>query len=200
MSKINTIIQPQRFELIRDQIAAIIADEMQNQATLASDATLAPDVWIERFIPFDKSELPAIDIFFQNANYNENTPVTAKGENNYQIEVITAAKSTIDDDGDTLASRYCERLIGIIRTILSHPEYYKLDFAENFIYNTRISSIRMSEPRREQDGTHTTTGLLTFTVIAEEYNKETSPSTGDRITTNKALLNETEKGFKIELI
>lgn len=199
MSKISTEIQPQRFELIRDKIAEILAIELTEQNTITGNDLYLADIWLERFIPFDKTELPAIDIFFQNADYDENTPVASKGANSYIIEVITAAKHTDILDGDKAANMQTQRLLGVIRTILQHPVYYKLDFTQNFIYQTQVESLRMSEPRKEQDGTHTTTGQLLFTVNAEEYNKEMATSTGDRITTNRSLLSETEKGFKIEL-
>ena len=61
MAKINTIIQSQANEVIRDRIAEIIADEINNQIIMNYPSPdIDATVWVERSNSPDKTELPMI--------------------------------------------------------------------------------------------------------------------------------------------
>lgn len=201
MAKIDYIIQAQRFELVLDKICYILADEISNQGVLTSDNLLTDvQIWKERFIAFDKSELPAINVYFENSDTLENTPITTKQTAKFKIEIIVNSKHSATERADTSASIKCHKLIGIIRYILKNPNYLRLDFdiSENFIFNTNISGIQMSQPL-EKDGFHIISASLDFEVTFEEYNGEIQPVAGE-IYDTVIKIAETEKGFKITKI
>lgn len=68
-TKITGVIPAQNFEAIRDAIAALLVLELAAQTITAS-----VKVWKERTIPFDLSELPAVNIYFDGAIYSDHNP------------------------------------------------------------------------------------------------------------------------------
>jgi hypothetical protein len=170
-SKINNIIPQQNFELIATKIAAIILAEFQNQLILQPANTIfaIDKIWLERFIAFDKTELPAINVFFANANYTDNDVFNSLGDANFSIEIITNAKHTNNASADVLAAQKLQKLIGAIRYILEHPAYLNLDL-QKFVFHTKVESIRIQQPQQQGDGLHTISGLINFVVKLRENN------------------------------
>jgi len=200
MSKILTEITAQRFELIRDRIAEIITDELNGQFIITSNSLFSAKVWLERFIPFDKTELPAVNIYFNGSNFDSQTPISSKSNNNYNIECSVSAKDTDSDAGDILANKKCHKLIGAIRYILENPNYLELDFTNpRFVFSTIVNNINISQPTNNSDGTFSVSAQIIFNVVSEELNGELSAIEAEKYTTTMKL-NETEKGFYYELI
>jgi len=198
MAYIDYEITEQRFESIRNRIAFILADELSEQSIITGNTLFDAIVWIERFIPFDKIELPAINVYFKNVNYDENTPITSKGTNFYNIDVIVSGKDSDTSGGDKIAVLKLQKLLGVLRFILENPNYLTLDFSENFIYTTKVSDINISQPSSNQDGTHTVSGQLTFEVTAEELNGDIQPIAGE-IYTSQQKIGTSEKGYFIQI-
>ena len=69
---INTLIGQQKFELIRDRIAEILSTEIANQATIEGHDLWTENifVWLERTAPFDKSELPCINVSMSSGEFD----------------------------------------------------------------------------------------------------------------------------------
>lgn len=197
-AKLNYIIPSQRFELIRDRIAQILVLELANQKLLTSNDLFDAVVWIERFIAFDKEDLPAINVYLSDANYDNQTPITARGKNTYNIDIHTSAKHENGIDGDKLATFKLHKLAGVIRTILESPDYLRLDFENGIIQNTEIVSLNIGTPN-ESDGCHSITGRLVFTATANEITKELTGIDSTQYDTT-VLLGETTKGFFYRII
>lgn len=180
MSKITVEITAQSFELIRDKIAAIITSELAGQFAITANALFQSVVYTERFIAFDKTELPAVKVYFDKAEGIERSPEQSRADYYYNIEVHTAAKFTATDRGDKLASLACEKLLGVIRYILVNPNYLRLDLSDyNIIQSTAIESIKMGNPTTSADGISSIAGLITLVVRANEPNgKLTSVAMG----------------------
>jgi len=198
MAKITQIIPTQRFELIRDRIAQILALELANQAVLQSNTLFNGKVWVERFIRFDKTELPAINVYFSDASYDHNTAITARGTNTYNIDLHCSAKHENGSDGDKLSMFKLQKLAGVIRAILEDPAYIRLDFANGVIQHTSVSSLRVSEPSQE-DSFLITSGRLVFTVLSNENTRDLQPIDASEYTTS-VTIGETDKGFYFETI
>ncbi len=198
MAVINYVIPEQSFEKIRSKIAVILADEIANQFTLTSDPLFNATVWLERFIPFDKTELPAINVYFNSTNFDDKTQNTNRGTNIYNIECIVSAKDTDSENGDKIALFNVQKLVGVIRFILENQNYFKLGFSENFIFSTLVSAVNISQPQNNQDGTHVASAQLTFEVVAGEYNGELQVTPSAFFTTQIKLA-ETDKGFFIQI-
>jgi hypothetical protein len=198
-SKITNVIPQQNFELIATKIATILLAEFQNQLILlpANTVFAIDKIWIERFIPFDKTELPAVNVFYSNSNYTDNDVFNSLGDAIFSIEVITNAKHTTSTNADVLASKKLQRLMGAIRYILEHPAYLNLDL-QKFVFNTKIESIRAQQPQQQGDGLHTISGLINFTVKLRENNGAQNGILLD-FTGTQFRVDNTNKGYFIYL-
>lgn len=200
MAKIDYSILPKKFEQIRDKLSVILLDELSNQATLQSNPLFNAGVWLERFIPFDHIELPAVNIYYQAAPFSDQTPETSKAVHSFNIDIHTKGISTPSDSGDSLAAFDLHRLIGVVYSILMNPHYIRLDFPTSFgIQNRNISDIRIAQPERNKDGLHIIAGRLTFQV---SVNEDVNGLSGIplAIFNSQFKLNNTDKGYKIEKI
>ena len=193
------IIPEQNFERIRNEVASILALEFAAQFILTSNALFSAGIWIERFIPFDKLELPAIKVFYVSSSYKNNTFGSSKGECKIHIEVTVNAKDSASEGGDKKASINCQFLMGKIRFILSHPEYKTLGFSlPGFINGREITDMNVAEPNPNQDGLHTITSNLMLNVRYEENNGDLT-STPGLIYSSQIKIDESEKGYKLEI-
>lgn len=167
MSVLNGIIPPQGFEIIRDRIASILADEIIHQHALTSDSDLDLDVWMERFIPFGKEELPAINVSLASGLFSGHTQKQTDGTYIYFIDCHTKAASTEDDQGDRLATIKLHRLLGICRAILENPRYQTLGFTQPYISNRHCTELSIADPGK-QDAVNSIMGRLAFSVKVRE--------------------------------
>lgn len=195
------IIPEQNFEKIRDKVASIITDEFAEQYILTSNPLFQAGIWIERFIPFDRQELPAVKVYFVQSSYDTRTPAASKGELKIYIEVHTKAKDSDSERGDKKSTIDCQKLVGAIRYILEHPDYLRLGYPtpQKFISGTNISDINISEPINQQDGLHVIAGRLILNVRYLENNGDLSGLPGEQYT-SQIKLNDTDKGYKLEKI
>jgi len=196
-SRITTVIPQQNFELIASKVATIILTEFANQIVLEPLNTIfsIDKIWLERFIPFDKTEMPAINVFYNSSTYTDNTPHNSLGDSKFSIEVITNAKHTSNNDGDLLAAQKLHRLIGAIRYILKHPAYLSLDL-QKFVFYTQVESIRIGQPTQSGEGLHAISGLITFNVRLRENNGDISGISLEKQTTT-FLIDNSNKGYYI---
>lgn len=193
-AKILNIIPAQNFEALVAAVGAIITSEFANQLTLAPTATIfSTKVWLERFIAFDKTELPAINVFFSNANYNDNDPHNSRGDVKLNIEVITNAKHTATAQADGLAVSKLNKLTGAIRYILEHPAYITLGLPK-FVSSSLIESIRNTQPTQQGDGLHTVSSIISFNVNLRESNGNLAGINLDWTSSNLTI-GSTDKGF-----
>lgn len=192
-------IPEQNFELIRNSVASILLVEFAAQLGITSNALFNAGIWLERFIPFDKQELPAVKVFFVSSSYKNNTFGSSKGECKIHIEVTVNAKDSASEGGDKKASVDCQFLMGKIRYILSNPVYKTLGFSvPGFIAGREITDMNVAEPNKNQDGLHTIVGNLMLNVRYEENNGDLT-STPGFIYSSVIKIDETEKGYKLEI-
>jgi hypothetical protein len=197
MAKITTLIPLQNFEKVRDQIAIILADELSNQATLAGDQQINATVSSERFIPFDKTSMPALNVLLSRGNYASGTTIDADGVYTYFIDVYTAAKTIGTTRGDTLATTRLHRILGLVRAILEDTQYLTLGFTRPSIENTTVSDISIAEPSNNQDAASIIMGRVTFMVRVTETVKLLTgvPLT---LSNTEVKLGLTDKGYIYE--
>ena len=167
MGKIKKIIPAQFFEVIRNRIAEILVDELDCQVLLTYDTDLEAKVFLERFTPFDNTEMPAINVSFSAGDYNNQTARDVDGTYSYFIDVFTQAKTTDDDRGDKLAMFKLHKLLGVCRAIIQNPIYKTLGFQPPFIMSRQISSIAIAQPR-EGETLSVVMGRLILTIVAPE--------------------------------
>jgi hypothetical protein len=194
MSKIVGIIPPQAFEIVRDRIGEILADEINNQYTVATDQPkLNATVWVERFFQFDQTELPAINIMLNDGSYDGQTNIQADGTYTYNIDVHIKAKSRAGEKGDKRSMLNLHKLLGAIRAILDDPQYVTLGFANPFVMKRHVKKIAIADPNGN-DTEAVVMGRLTFEVkVPEKYNLKVPQVIPTYNTTVKIA--ETDKGY-----
>lgn len=139
---IQTLIDKQdNFEIIRDQIAYIIAYESASQQALATAAAKDPDQWklsvyTERNNPFenftgdDQYTTPVVNVWYDNSNFDKsagNVKTRQKAIGIFNIDCIATGKSEADGAGhkagDQVASEEAQRVVRLVRNILMASEY-----------------------------------------------------------------------------
>jgi len=167
LGQIKNIIPPQFFEVIRNRIAEILVDELDCQVLLTYDTDLEATVYVERFVPFDNTEMNAINVSFSGGPYDNQTVRDVDGSYSYFIDVFTQANTTDADRGDTLAKFKLQKLLGVCRAIIQNPIYKTLGFQPPFIMSRQISSIAIAQPR-EGETLSVVMGRLILTIVAPE--------------------------------
>jgi hypothetical protein len=197
---INTLIGQQKFELIRDRIAEILSTEIANQATLEDHESWTENfnVWLERTAPFDKSELPCVNVSLSNGEF-DNYKATGDNDGNYQfdIDVFTKSVYTTTENGDTKSTVLLHRILGVCKTILTNEQYKSLGFESKFIGNRNVGSIQIADPnsmRREKETESIRLGRLVFRVKCNETNTTAIPTDLDSYATTVRLYN-TAQGY-----
>lgn len=183
MSVLNQIIGLANFELVRSQIAAILALELSNQSTLLTDAqpwpaekeeeyslslkSIPSKVWEERFKRPQSEEYKdgvVVNVLFAQAPLNDlQTVSTQNGDNTYIVEVYSGEREPNTEnpskEGDSLAAIKLQRALAQCRAILMNPNYQRLGFDDKpyFIGKVSVSNIQISQP---DDGNDNSANLI----------------------------------------
>lgn len=147
MANIKTLIDKQdNFELIRDEVAAILAVETAGQKVLAIEAGKNPDLWdfaiyVERSNPwnilYDSNskiikDVPLVNVFFTSESSvgSQSDPINQTKMNGQVIIDALSGKTDIISEttggmqyGDELAARDVQRIIKLVRNILMSGIY-----------------------------------------------------------------------------
>lgn len=168
MSQIIDPISSQAFELVRNRIGEILADELAKQTRITYKPELDATVYIEKFIPFDKIQLPAVNVTLARGEYDNQTAIDSDGTYRYNIDCYHKAPTTSTDAGDSLAMFKLQTLIGVCRAILESSKYKTLGFAAPFIMNRHVENIQIATPAEKKDTTSVVMGRLSFVVRVPE--------------------------------
>ena len=145
------ITAPDAFEVVRDQIAAILEAESTYQQGLAANANLNPNDWelkvyTERTNPFEEwlnvnnpdleDNAPIVNVWWENTNFSESKGSTTEcqqGDVSYNIDIYgRGVASDVDGGGhqagDQLAIFNSQRGVRLVRNILmaAHNERLQL--------------------------------------------------------------------------
>ena len=185
------------FDLIRDQIAQILADETVNMQNLAVTAGKDPKNWLfkvftERSAPWDDNHAGdlIVNVWFDNSSVDlkASDPITRqKVDGTFNIDVIGFADSKSNGTGhipgDELASREAARGITLIRNIIQADIYRYLKM-RGIVWNKMARSINMFQPPlNNRHATHVMGARLVLDVSFNEYGPEQTPAQIDYIST-----------------
>lgn len=176
MSVIYKAIPPQSFELVRDRIGQILAIEIETQALLTYDSALElspgknseSGVWVERFVPFDKTEVPCVNVSLMRGDPIGQSMIHVDGFYRYAIDCYHNAKSSDGARGDVKATKKLQRLMGVVRAILEDPAYKTLGYSTPFIGARHVEGITVGEPEDRKEATSLVVGRIVFTVRVPE--------------------------------
>lgn len=198
MAKINGLIPEQNFEKIRDRIGQILAIEIANQYTISGDAQYNPTIWVERTTPFDKTELPAINVRLNSIDFDNEDVRSSDANTSWYIDCYTNSEYSDDGDGDKLAMVNLQRILGIVRAILKNPQYKTLDFAPPFLCTTKISRLFIGEVNTS-DALSSVVGRIEFSVRVPE-NVQLLDVVPLMSAYTTVYMGETDKGYRWEFV
>lgn len=205
MAQITTAIGQSRLELVRDAIGVILRDELSNQATLqaGSDPDLAAQlnaisIFGERFYPINDSNMPAIDIFFFNGDFdNKDYTNSKRGTYQYYIDIFTASDSRSAENADRLSSIRAHRLAMLVHDILEDPHYITLGFtpSDGVVQRTLLTNIKRTEETNTRDGRAVMMYRIIYEVVVTE-NTETITGLPLAIASTNVRIAETDLGYQ----
>jgi hypothetical protein len=205
MPVIENAIPAQGFEIVRDRVAAILADEIDRQSVLSYEPYLAlVEVETERSIPLDKTETDTgvIVVSFAADNFsNKDHSGSEDGLITIHVDCYTSAKAKdegngIQSRGDKIAMLRCQKLLGLCRYILSDPIYKTLGLAVPKILRVYSGEINI-KPVGPEDADNQAMGRYTLYVSCNESNRLIVPSLIAGYTTSVQLDN-TSQGYFYE--
>lgn len=208
-AKLDFIIPKSNFELVRDRIALILKEELDNQALLQGtisteippDPTipnpdLVTNIFIERFTPPDKSEGNVLIVKIADGRFDNQAPISQVGSMNYFIDIYTNGEESQSEDGYFDSSSRLQRLAGLVRSIIQNPVYDRLSFANGIIQKRSVSNIQFADVSDEKDAVFTRMARVTLSI--DVYESQTGISAIDAEgydTQIKIAL--TNKGYKL---
>jgi hypothetical protein len=192
--QIPTLIPPESFEFVRDRIAEILLEEITNQFALGGeDALNLTQVALERTVPFDKEEMPCINVNMQRSTQETQVAVNTDEVALFNIDCYQSGITTGTNKGDVLAKLKLHRLMGVVRSILENPRYKTLGFAPGFIMNRHMVSMDFA-PVDPMDGLSVSMGRDLFSVKIPENTELITPTVAAGFDTEMRL-NLTDKGY-----
>jgi hypothetical protein len=187
-------IPAQSFELIRNRIGEIIANEFAAQKVI-TPSWVKPTVWVERYYAFQDTEMPAVNVTFAGGSYSNETIQRSQGEYTYNINVFTASPTTSANGGDKIALLALQKVLGMIRSILMNNQYIKLGYALNgIVINRRIGTIQIGDKKDIQDALSDVVGQITLVVNAIETS-EVGEGVECTLVNSSVKLDESVEGF-----
>lgn len=200
MSIINVPIGPQSFEIVRDRIGRILAQELLTQFQLNYDLNLRANVWIERWVPFDlPTEYPSVNIQLAEGNYGGQTQIQSDGTYRYYVDCYVGANTTpANGPGDQFAMAKLQRLMGVVRSIIEYHGYKTLGFKTppGFIMNRHWEGIQIANPDQKRvDAASSVMGRLVLSVKVPETNDLGSLASPLNVLYTQWMLTETSRGY-----
>lgn len=196
---ISALINKQdNVEIVRDQIAAILALEVAAQMQLATDAALDPDDWKvrvfqERANPWEvfpskrQDDAPLVNVWWDNSAFEaqaSNISERQKSSTVYNLDCYGYGKSRDNPSGghhcgDQNAAEEAQRAVRLVRNILMAAEYAYLDL-RGTVWRRWINSITIFQPQQDNQNVHHVVGArIAFRVEFNEYSPQVEPETLD---------------------
>lgn len=199
---IATLIDKQdTAEIVRDQIAALLALETAGQVALAtSEGKPDPDLWKfrvyqERSNPWENlpsktaDDSPLVNVWWDASTFDaaaSNIVERQKSTATINIDCYgygqSAADGTGHKAGDRQASEAVQRVVRLVRNILMAGEYTYLGL-RGVVWRRWVESITMMQP--QQDGGnvhHVQAARIAFKVEFNEYSPQVQPVTLELLT------------------
>ncbi len=187
---ITTLIDKQdNFEIVRDQIAAILKLEVANQMQLATAAGKDADLWTvdvysERSNPWEQYQdgdvtTPLVNVWFDSANSDDASSDTVerqKVNGTFNVDCYACGISTETGEGhnpgDQQAALNLHRVIRLARNILMAGTYTYLGL-RGLVWRRRIDSITIFQPSADDATMQNIVGArIVFRVEFNEFSPQ----------------------------
>lgn len=208
---IQTLIDKQdNFEIIRDQIAAILTTEVASQKALATAAAKDPALWdfkvyTERSNPWeqylnDTAVLtPIVNVWYDNSNFmgaNSNIVERQNTEAIFNIDCYAVANSSDNgtgghNPGDQEAAFAVQRVIRLVRNILMAAEYTYLGL-RGLVWQRWPQTVTVFQPQQDRGNVRPVIAArIGFKVSFSEFSPQIS---GNVLELLSATVKRTEDG------
>ena len=193
MAQINYELQPRSYELIRDRLGLIIADELQLQASVSyEDLFLAP-VYVQRSKPVQTEETPVVCVSVDKGAYDNHTVLDSDGEFTFFVDCYATGSYSSLNRGDVLASKDAQKLAGVVEAIIANPIYKTLGFTPPFIMRSKVTGF---EPAIIERGEESNMSVVRVTVVVKAGQSEIASDPIDSFTTQtQVLIYNTDEGY-----
>jgi hypothetical protein len=186
---IAQLIPKAGFEIIGDQVFSILKTEIEDQKNYMTGDDLNMlntfynagnelNIFKYRFRPLDPAdELNGINVWMSGLDENKGSNSrTQKASISFNIDIhVSITQSTGTESGDTIAAQYVNRMGGVIRGILMHPNYKRLGFDSPSIISRRwVRGINFLQPNETDMSGDLIAGQVTFEVEYDEVNLQNS--------------------------
>jgi len=168
MPLITGPIPPQNFEVVRDRICTILNDEIPSQANLIGNDDLNAKIFCERSIPFSEKDVPCINVMLSKGDFGEQPAINQNGEYSYFIDAYMTSKSSDTKQGDIQSNLVLQRLLGVIRAILSDSQYKTLGLAPPAVSNLKVANMGIVDPNNHKETKNIAMGRILFRVKVPE--------------------------------
>jgi len=208
---IQTLIDKQdTFEIVRDQIAAILAAEVVSQKALAITAGKDPALWdfkvyAERSNPWEAylndiaEQTPLVNVWYDSSNFSESTSNIVEKQATdgiFNIDCYGVANSSDNpggghNPGDQAAAFAVQRVLRLVRNILMSAEYTYLGL-RGLVWQRWPQTITMFQPQQDRGSVRPVIAArVGFRVKFNEFSPQIS---GDMLELVSASVKRTEDG------
>jgi hypothetical protein len=193
MSEINELIDKQDgFEIVRNQIGAILATEIKNQQVLATNANKNPQNWKirvfseasnpwEQYIDADvKDKSPLVNVWYESSNFEEAASTVVERQKTVGIFNLDCYGFAIAEDvptgghspGDKEAAFQVQKTIRLVRNILMSAQYTYLGL-RGLVWQRWPQSITVFQPQLDGQFVQQIVGArIAFRVIFNEFSPQ----------------------------
>lgn len=193
---IDALIDKQdNFEIIRDQIAAILATEVDSQKALATAAAKDASLWdfkvyTERSNPWenylnDTAELtPTVNVWYDNSNFMDTSSNIVERQTTeaiFNIDCYAVANSSGNiagghNPGDQEAAFAVQRVIRLVRNILMAAEYTYLGL-RGLVWQRWTQTVTVFQPQQDRGNVRPVIAArIGFKVKFSEFSPQISGS------------------------
>lgn len=190
------------FEVMRDQIAAILATEVASQMALATAAAKDPTLWklrifTERSNPWEEwrdspvsDTSPIVNVWFDSSSFDESASNIVERQKcvaTFNIDCYAygeaEAKTVGHTPGDEAAAFNVHRALRLVRNILMAGEYTYLGL-RGTVWQRFIQSITVFQPQQESHTVQQVIGArLAFRVIFNEFSPQVAENVLELVST-----------------
>lgn len=183
-------------EIVRDQIAAILATESSAQQALASSAGKDPDLWKlrvfqERANPWENlpsktnDTSPVVNVWWDSSTFDQSASNVVERQKSsatinvdcYGYGVSSNTPGGGHTPGDRNAAETVQRAVRLARNILMAAEYTYLGL-RGVVWQRWVDSIAIFQPQQDnQNVDHIVGARLSFRVDFNEYSPQVEPVT-----------------------
>lgn len=194
---ISKAIPESGFEIVKKRLGFILKAELENQKILQG-FNYPINLFVDRSIPFDKSEVLVINIRFDTLNKSNQGQHGSHDTITYNVDVYATAKQSQTETGDEKSTSIRDKFIALIAAILQSNVYLTLGLDPGLIMSSNVENIDTYEASNNQDANFVSMTRLNYSVrIYQDYSVWEGVTADQNLTDVK--LDLTELGYKYQL-